>query len=942
MRRKGLIIFISISVFLVVSFISVDEITHRIQLKEAFFDGVFPERDPSQYQVKRIHYSLNIPWFTIRINRIPETRDYLAIEKGGTVTKFSWDDIDETRVVLDMKDIVMAKGESGMLDVAFHPQFHNESSEHYREIYLAYNYAFDPVDEQRNFLRLSRFYFSEDLNTINRTSEEILIQQFSSNPNHNAAKLFFDGEEYLYFTIGDEGGAYDLYRNGQLLDRELFSGIIRIDINNDSSRSHPIRRQPARSFGVPAGYPENFTRNYMIPNDNPWVDASGRYLEEFYAIGLRNPFTATLDREGGGIWVGDVGQEGQEEITFMTKGTNGQWPYMEGRIRHQETPENLLGIEAIPAVTYGRGDGKSVICGYVYQGEIHAELKNTLIYGDFITGNIWSYDPERDESKVLSGSGKQVLQFFEGPDDEIYFLALGGEIYQLEAPVPSDIPMLLSETGVFDDLSTLTPTQGIVPYEINTPLWSDGAEKQRWVSVPNDRLVGYEKNDQWIFRSGTVFIKHFEMEMGGGVTRRLETRFLIKDSRGRAYGISYKWNESGTDANLIPAVETPVDTLEFLDGTRRAWNYPSRSQCLQCHTEQSDFVLGVKTAQLNRPITWNGEHHENQVILWEEIGLFTETHDFSSMPKMSAISDTAASSLNRFKSYLDANCSGCHQPEAVAPQFDARFSTPIEMQDLIYNDTDGFNSIETNHIITPGNPNSSELFRRDAEEEASWRMPPLARNMVDGEYIEFLREFIKELGAPTDYIKDTVCVGDTYFFQDSTYIVLEEDFHDSIRYTGSLGIDSLVIYDLKVLPADTVMVFGEVCHGGSYLFPSGELMRDLTQIVIDSSWVISGGACSLVITEINVLDEVCEILPLEITLGPNPIDRNYFILSSNIDIEEITLIDFSGKLVDIQEVLISGDRIYRVNLVTNTKNGLYLVKVQSGGQIQSRKVMLNR
>lgn len=945
MRRKGLVTFItSLTVCLILSFISADEIVQRVKLKNAYLDGVFPEEDPSLYQLRGVLKSLDIPWFTIRVNRIPETRDYVAIEKGGTITKFSWDDTDQTRVVLDMKDIVMVKGESGILDIAFHPQFHNQSSEHFREVYIAYNFAFDPADENRNLLRLSKFYFSEDLNFIDRSSEVILIQQYAQNPNHNAAKLFFDEEEYLYFTIGDEGGASDLYRNGQLLDREMYSGIIRIDVNNDPNRSHPIRRQPVQSESLPAGYPSNFTQNYMIPDDNPFVDPSGKYLEEFYTLGLRNPFTATLDEESGGIWVGDVGQEGQEEITLMTKGSNGQWPYMEGTIRHHPTPVNVFGVETPPVITHGRGEAKSIICGYVYRGETHAELKNTLIYGDFMTGNIWSYDPASGESTVLSWGGKQILQFIEGPDDQIYILALGGELYRLDPPVPADLPELLSETGAFEDLSTLTPSAGIVPYEVNSPLWSDAAEKKRWVAVPERRLIQFEKHDPWIFRSGTVFIKHFEMDMGAGINRRLETRFFIKDARGTAYGLSYKWNEAGTDAVLIAATKAPTDTLEFLDGSSRVWSYPSRSQCLQCHTQEASFILGVKTAQLNGAIHWNGENHVNQIALWQEIGLFSELSDLSNLPKMSAIDDTTVHPLNRFKSYLDANCSSCHRPEGIAPQFDARFTTPIEQQELVNKSTQGFNSINSNHLVTPGDTATSELFRRDVEEQASWRMPPLARNMVDTIYINFLKEFITDLAAPVAYVRDTLCEGETYFFQDSTFRVIENDLYDSIRFTGSLGIDSLVIYDLVALPPEDIFVIDSVCFGGSYQFPSGEEIIGITSVLYDSSWIQTSTSCNFVITRLEVKDpdEPCEVIPLEVKIGPNPVDFDYFILSTNSEIDEILLMDVFGKPVDITEITSLSTGEYQVVLPTALVDGLYILKVQAGDQVQSHKVILDR
>lgn len=940
MRRKGLITFItSTMVILIMSFISLEEI-NRMHLKGPYLDGVFPEETPSFYKLRGVLKSLGIPWFTVRIKAIPDSRDLLALEKSGTISKFSWDDDERIRVILDLRDVIMDKGESGILDLAFHPQFHNAASEHYREVYVIYNYAFDREQEEINYLRVSKFYFTEDVSSIDRSSESILIQQFAENPNHNGGRLFFDEEEYLYITIGDEGGYYDLYGNGQKINRELFSGILRIDVNNDASRSHPIRRQPRQSGVIPTGHPGSFTQNYMIPDDNPWINESGSVLEEFYAIGLRNPFTATLDPESGGIWIGDVGQEGAEEISLITKGANGQWPYIEGLIRHQETPSSVIGTEVLPTLVHNRSEAKSIICGYVYRGDAYPDLKNKLIYGDFITGTIWAYDLVTEESVVLVGGGRQVLQIFEGPDEEIYVLVLGGEIYRLVPPNSTPIPQLLSETGAFEDLRTLTPAPGVLPYEIRSPLWSDGADKQRWVSVPDNRPIDYDRKGPWSFFGGTVFIKHFEMDLGGGNQRRLETRFFIKDAQGVAYGLSYKWNEEGTDAVLIDNYIAPVDTLEFLDGSRRAWNYPSRGQCMQCHTEAAGYILGVKTAQLNGPIFWNDELHENQVALWQTLGLFTELSPLENLPAMADLGDSTASSLVRFKSYLDANCASCHRPEGVAPQFDARFETPFEEQDLVFKSTEGFNSLNANHLITPGDTATSELFRRDVEELASWKMPPVGRNMVDTTYITFLKQFITDLGAPVEVVRDTVCEGETYFFRDSTYRVIEEDLYDSIRYTGSFGIDSLVIYDLFTLPVQTQMVSDTVCYGDTYTFLSGETLTDITATMTDSSWV----NCTYVITELTVQDPSipCEVLPFELSMGPNPTDLNYVVLYTNQDVDEISLIDVFGKQVKNMEVTFLADGVYQMVIPDHLLNGLYVLRVMAGDQLQTRKLIVNR
>src|SRR5205823_725893 len=118
---------------------------------------------------------------------------------------------------------------------------------------------------------------------------------------------FFGSDGFLYLSNGDEGAAIDSFNNSQMITNGFFSGIFRIDVDMDSARSHPIRRQIRDRGGVPSGWPPTFSTNYFVPDDNPWQDPGGSVLEEFFAIGLRNPFRMTFDPPTGRIWVGDVG-----------------------------------------------------------------------------------------------------------------------------------------------------------------------------------------------------------------------------------------------------------------------------------------------------------------------------------------------------------------------------------------------------------------------------------------------------------------------------------------------------------------------------------------------------------------------------------------------------------------------------------------------------------
>jgi hypothetical protein len=149
------------------------------------------------------------------------------------------------------------------------------------------------------------------------------------------------------------------------------------------------------------------------------------------------------------------------------------------------------------------------------------------------------------------------------------------------------LPPTLADTGAFTDLTTLTPSAGIVPYDLNVPFWSDNAIKSRWFSVPNTNLtLGFNATGNWSFPTGTVWIKHFELELTNGLAasrQRLETRFIVRNPNG-IYGITYRW-DSATNATLVPEVGTN-DTLVINDGgtvRTQVWHYPARSECLVCH-----------------------------------------------------------------------------------------------------------------------------------------------------------------------------------------------------------------------------------------------------------------------------------------------------------------------------------------------------------------------
>ncbi|MFY0687745.1 MAG: PQQ-dependent sugar dehydrogenase [Cyclobacteriaceae bacterium] len=714
--------------------------------KSAYLDGKLPELLPSAYGIEHVGLlSIDTGRIT-RIKPIPGSQfEFIALGKEGRIWIFDIRDISNTtRSVFDIRGQVPTESEAGVTGVAFHPDFNNRSSINYRTIFLYYNYMVG--QEYPIYDRLTKLKFSDDLSIIDSSSEIILIQQADRDINHNSGDMFFDEEGLLYLSIGDEGKWNNWFKNAQKIDFRLFSGIFRIDVDEDLTRSHPIRRKPVPFEDLPSGYPENINDHYTIPNDNPWVDEEGRYLEEFYATGLRNPYTMFYDTVDGGIWVGDVGDDIREEVNVIYKGSNAQWAYKEGTVAKPGfyKPDELFGSETPPLYEYGRDQGQAVIGGMVYYGEKYPELHKKYLFGDWETGSIWALDKTSENlvSTLYRGFYK-LVGFFEDSDQYIYLFDIRGNVFRLvKNEVVETIPNRLSELGVFENLENLDPVEGIVPYEINSPLWSDGATKRRWISVPEGSSISYVEDDPWKFSSGTVFIKHFDMQVNVDSIKKLETRFFVIDRESKGYGITYRWNESDTEAFLVGSSEVVIDSVYSVKGDNvlTNWKYPTRSQCLRCHNEGAGFVLGLKTAQLNRLVS----HSElNQIDLWKEMNWFENEVPYE-RSQMCEVTDTTFSIDTRIKSYLDANCSHCHGGNSISTSFDARFKTPLHQMGIINAPTVSFNSTGENKIVSPGSIDNSELWLRDQSLDNS-KMPPIAKELLDDSYLSALRIWIEEM-----------------------------------------------------------------------------------------------------------------------------------------------------------------------------------------------------
>jgi len=317
-----------------------------------------------------------------------------------------------------------------------------------------------------------------------------------------------------------------------------------------------------------------------------------------------------------------------------------------------------------------------------------------------------------------------------------------------------DIPKLLSQTGAFRDTAGLTPESYLIPYDVNVPFWSDGAEKSRWVCVPPGEVIHFSPSGEWSFPPGTIFVKHFEIatdETHPSVKRRLETRLLVCDAAGGVYGVTYKWRADNRDADLLETNLTEDISIKTAAGVRtQQWYYPSRADCLACHTANAGYVLGVKTRQLNRDFKYPDGKTENELVAWKNLGLLDADFSAAEVKKFPALarSDDASRSLeDRVRSYLDANCANCHRPSGTVAGFDARFDTPLVGQNIVGGHVLIDQRIDGARVIAPNDVWRSILLMR-VDTTNTYKMPPLARNTVDETGAKLLREWIESLPGP--------------------------------------------------------------------------------------------------------------------------------------------------------------------------------------------------
>ena len=373
-------------------------------------------------------------------------------------------------------------------------------------------------------------------------------------------------------------------------------------------------------------------------------------------------------------------------------------------------------------------------------------------------------------------------------------------------------PALLSASGAFANTPNRTPTGGLIPYNPNTALWSDAAAKSRYLAVPNggglitpDKQIGFTTSNYWTFPAGTVFVKNFDLVVDETNTnvplRRLETRLLVRDINGAVYGVTYKWRADNSDADLLSSSLNEDIIVTNASGVRtQSWYYPSPADCLTCHTPQSGYVLGVNTRQLNGNVTYPATGNtDNQIRTLNRLGLlypaFNETN-ISGYAKMSALTDTSVSLEQRARSYLDANCAQCHRPGGTGITFDARFDTPLANQNIVGTLASSSLGIDNAHVVQPKDIWRSVLHVRMNTATNSFKMPPLARTLIDTNAVQVMGDWINSLSGTPALAPPAIRPNGGTFISSVSVTLAAPDTNAMIYYTlnGALPTTNSFLY----------------------------------------------------------------------------------------------------------------------------------------------------
>ncbi|WP_455210565.1 PQQ-dependent sugar dehydrogenase [Kaarinaea lacus] len=747
-KLTTIVVFINLALSACFNNSDVDEIISGLDTRPSNTTCLAPDSttvQPSDITIEPAFPNLpNLDSVVALVQAPGDDTNWYAVLQHGVVARFTNDPlVSQHEVWIGISAQVSCCGEQGLLGMAFHPDYANNG-----EVFLSYT-------DVQGHSNISRF-----INVNNQWQETNIITVTQPAGNHNGGNIAFGPDGYLYIGLGDGGGSNDNQYTqspdiGHGQDtKTLLGSMLRIDVDN---------------IDVNSGSP------YSIPTDNPYYgnalcsDHNTRYhnndCPEIYAWGLRNPWRWSFDSQTGELWAGDVGQNHREEVDIIELGGNYGWKITEGLACRGEVPGcDKTGL-IDPIIDYSHTPHCSITGGFVYRGNDPALLTaigNSYLYSDYCSTRLWGlrYVNQNYQNQELTNlSINRVQSFAQANNGDLFVLrddggavGSGENIYKIVAnpsAPPPEVASLLSESGCVDPQDPTQPAAGLIPYDIISPLWSDGAEKQRFLALPNGTTIDVDSHGDFLFPYGTVLMKNFYIN-----NTIVETRLLMRHLAGWA-GYSYEW-QYDQDNNPVDAQLLTTSLTKSIEGQN--WYYPSQGECLQCHTQSSNTALGPEVQQLNKTIHYPSTGRSaNQMDTLQHIGLFTTSlnPEIKNL-KLYALTDNAASLEQRAKSYLHSNCAHCHQPGEIdnTATMDLRYHIALvdmNVCDVIPQRDDL--GLTAPKIIDPNGTydaiNSVLVLRMEEDSQSGLRMPQLASEVVDTQAVEILKQWIVNLtGCP--------------------------------------------------------------------------------------------------------------------------------------------------------------------------------------------------
>jgi len=390
---------------------------------------------------------------------------------------------------------------------------------------------------------------------------------------------------------------------------------------------------------------------------------------------------------------------------------------------------------------YGRSFGFSTTGGFVYRGSAIPELRGRYVFGEF-GGALWHISRDTQPTLTLGeglSTGLQISSFGEAVDGELYIVNLEGTLHRIVqgSSGGGSIATQLSDTGCVNASNPAEPASGLIPYAPNAPFYSDGAQKDRWLALPNGQRITVGANDDFDFPNGSVLMKNFSL--GGQL---VETRLFMRHDDGSWAGYTYEWDAGQSDATRVIGGKT-------VQVAGQSWEFPSEAQCLQCHTQAAGRTLGLEIGQLNGDFGYPTGRTANQLVTLNAIGTLTPEID-QDPEDLAVIPDPfgAAPLGQRARAYLHTNCANCHRPGGGAQSnMDLRYATALAAT----NSCDvapalGDLGLTDARIIAPGSAARSVVVAR-MDRTGDDAMPPLSRHSIDTQGVALISEWIDSLAG---------------------------------------------------------------------------------------------------------------------------------------------------------------------------------------------------